>query len=194
MHTHDTTSTMDIAATSPDLAPVDPASLTQRELYMMLKALEREVAIKEVLREKARAIQAMEWENHFDRLNGEYKRADDKARDYLQISVHNAQYEQVEAKINLNTLSIVEIRPQLAGLAGDIKAIAVWREEMTKLSHTITTGMMPQLEDLKTQQTTNAVDFAALKSRIDRAYAWGAGAVAVLLVFWAITKAFIRVS
>jgi hypothetical protein len=150
-------------------SPLDPSTLSARELFLYfsaeLKRLEREWTLKNELQEEARKIQANVWENHFSRLNGEYKRADEKARDYLQVDIYNSKHTTIENKIDLNTAATGEMRPTLNNLVSDVRTLSAWKDEIAKVVND-------------------------QKSRIDRAYAWGAGAVAVIFVLWAVVAKF----
>lgn len=174
--------------------PIDPTTLSSREIFLFfsgeLKRLERELTLKNELQEKARILQAVEWENHFSRLNNEYKRADEKARDYVQTDIYNTRHGQLESKIDLNNVAILEFRPTLNSVVSEVRTLQVWRDEITKLSHTFTTGTLPDVETLKSQGRANAVSIGDLKVKIDRAYSWGAGALAVVLVIWAVLSKF----
>jgi hypothetical protein len=179
---------MDLEVANKDQISMDTIQLSPRELYMMLSHVEKMIIQRMNLEEKARSLQAGEYERRLLALNHAHDQAKEKERDFLTIAQYNVQHKELERRVEQNSLALV----QLNTLPVRIDALFSWKDYIGGLSNTFTSSTVPQLEAVRVQVTNNQEKMVEIEKKLTSIYSYGAGATAVVVVLGVLINIVIR--
>jgi hypothetical protein len=116
---------MDQEPANRDPIAMESIHLSPRELYILMTSIEKVLTLRANMEEKARQLQAVEYERRLEVLNNDREEARQKESNF----VLRVQHDDMEKRVSANNLAVNSIMP----ISARVDALYLWRDEITKV-------------------------------------------------------------